>query len=235
MRCSIDNGINTTGLTEVIEQIINVLTPTECYLCAAAGDAICFSCYESQLEQTVPCCYSCRARSDTFRTCPRCRATNICPKNLWAAVQFDGETKRLIYKMKFDSNRQIARLIANKLCDIVPHLHFDVITYLPTASSRVRKRGFDHSKLIAKTFAKQRGYKFATLLSRQGQARQLGASKAERKRQAVASYFAKPNINHGNVLVIDDVISSGASLEAATTVLRHSGVKNVYAAVFARR
>jgi competence protein ComFC len=141
----------------------------------------------------------------------------------------------MVYQMKFDSSRAMARLIAGKLYDTVPFVDFEVVTYLPSASSRVRNRGYDHAGLIAKTFARRRGLFFERLLVRHGQARQLGASRAERKRQAEATYFAKRNLNYENVLLIDDVISSGASLEAATKVLRRAGVKNVYAAVFARR
>jgi predicted amidophosphoribosyltransferase len=137
--------------------------------------------------------------------------------------------------MKFDSHRAMARLIADKLYDTVPFVEFDMVTYLPTASSRIRKRGYDHSRLIAKTLAMRRGLQFGKLLVRHGQARQLGSTKIVRRQQAEASYLAKPNLNFSHVLVIDDVISSGASLEAATQQLRRAGVKNVYAAVFARR
>ena len=235
MRCSIDNGLNTTDITEVISKIINVLTPIECLFCETEIGPVCYACYEANIEPTVACCYSCRARSDNYETCRKCRTAGVKPKYLWAAARYDGLAAKMVYQMKFDSNRAMAELIADKLHDSVPFIDFDMITYLPTASSRLRKRGYDHSRLIASTFARRRGLPFGKLLVRIGQARQVGASKADRKKQAEASYLGKPNLQFERALVIDDVISSGASIEAATRQLRRAGVRNVYAAVFARK
>jgi len=149
-------------------------------------------------------------------------------------TKYDGEAKRVVYKMKFDSNRDIARYIARKLDETLPLIDFDVVTYCPTSPKRVRQRSYDHAKLIAKEFAGLRGLKWQKLLKKVDSSRQLGKSRVNRRKQAQKAYkYVGPKYRYKYLLIIDDVISTGATIEACTSMLRKNCATNVYAACFA--
>lgn len=111
-----------------------------------------------------------------------------------------------------------------------------IITYVPTATSRVRIRGYDQTKLIAEEFARIRGLSCRRLLVRIGQARQVRSTRAQRAAQAAGNYIAVPGTTlDGTVVLIDDIITTGATLGSAAKVLKKVGVKHVLGAVFAQK
>lgn len=220
----------------MLEPIIKLLTVEECGICAEQNFLICDGCWREFFFPTHPVCYSCSARADDYSTCKSCRRKSVKPRHVWSSVRYDGEAKRLIYRMKFDSNRDIARLIAAKLTEVAPLISFDLVTYVPSSPKRIRQRGYDHAKLIASEFAKLRNLKFAKTLKRVGNSRQVGKSRAERHIQAENSYeLIKQIPKPDHVLLMDDVVSTGATIEACTKLLRRAGIKKVDAACFAKR
>jgi ComF family protein len=144
----------------------------------------------------------------------------------------------LVYRLKFGRAKAAAGIMAAHLDDILPHLAPDtLVTHVPTATSRVRLRGYDHAQLIAQQFARKRGLRYAPLLGRLGQSRQVGAARAERQKQLREAYRSRnpQRIAGASVLVIDDVLTTGATVEAAAHALREAGARHVDAALFAQR
>jgi ComF family protein len=109
------------------------------------------------------------------------------------------------------------------------------ITYVPTANARVRERGYDQAALIARELSRQVGSPCVPLLARVGGQRQLGQGRAARKKQMEGAFrVLKPALlQNKHVLLVDDVLTTGATCEAAARVLRQAGAKRVSAAVFA--
>jgi predicted amidophosphoribosyltransferase len=102
--------------------------------------------------------------------------------------------------------------------------------------ARIRERGFDHSALIAKEFARLRGLPYQPLLTRNGRTKQAGATKIQRVQQIQGVYLPRPraSIKDRHILVIDDVTTTGATLIEVANVLRAAGAKNLDALVFAQ-
>lgn len=120
----------------------------------------------------------------------------------------------------------------------LPYLERSVVmTFVPTATSRQRSRGYDQSELIAKTLSKQKGVNFVPTLGRLGQSRQVGSTRAKRFSQAEQMFFAlkSDKIKGAHVVIVDDIVTTGASLEAAAKILRKAGAKQVSAVVFAQK
>jgi ComF family protein len=139
--------------------------------------------------------------------------------------------------MKFQRSRAYARSFGELLAEAVGYVKPEVIvTHLPTASSRIRQRGFDQAALIAMSFAKQLHLRYQPLLTRHTQSDQIGKNRLERQKQMQQSfgYNSRFNVAGQTVLLLDDVITTGASIEAAATVLRTHGAAHVDAAVVAR-
>jgi predicted amidophosphoribosyltransferase len=105
---------------------------------------------------------------------------------------------------------------------------------VPTASKRVRQRGFDHAELLAKKFALLRGLPFRNLLKRVSQSRQFGADRITRKQQIKGVFKYNYRLSGEIVLLIDDVVSTGATIEESAKFLKEAGAKRIHVAVFAR-
>ena len=108
---------------------------------------------------------------------------------------------------------------------------------IPTATSRTRNRSFDHSGLLARKVASKLNLKYFPALGRVGQSRQVGAKRTVRLTQAEDKYYVRfPSMVKGSrILLIDDVVTTGATLRAATKALRSAGARRVDALVFAKR
>ena len=99
----------------------------------------------------------------------------------------------------------------------------------------MRHRGYDQAVLIAKAVSKNQRLPCQILLIRNSSTRQVGAGRSDRFRQLAGAFSVSPsaNVNGVNVLLVDDVLTTGATLETAAHELKKHGVASVSAAVFA--
>ena len=154
-------------------------------------------------------------------------------KNVWVAVDYEKGIKELIHHYKYERGRTAATSLAMILDGALPYFTPDtLVTHVPTAPSRVRVRGYDHALLLAKEFAKIRGLKHRSLLGRVGESQQMGSKRSDRLAQAQPAYIGTKKIST-KVLVVDDVLTTGATLMAVAKELRRSGATEVYGAVVA--
>jgi ComF family protein len=111
-----------------------------------------------------------------------------------------------------------------------------VIVPVPTATSRVRLRGYDQAVLIAKALAQQTRHEYVPCLRRVGQQRQVGASRTQRLQQMEQSFLVGDTtaFRGRHVVLVDDVMTTGATLESAAAIVKAAGAKRVEAVVFAR-
>jgi len=141
-------------------------------------------------------------------------------------------------RYKFGRARAAAELLANNLHETLPYFGPDVVVgYVPTATRRLRQRGYDQAELIARGFAKRRGLSCRRIVTRLSQTRQVGATKKQRQTQLRAAFVVThaASCENKTVLIVDDVVTTGATLEAVASVLRAAGAKHVDAAVFAQK
>ncbi len=156
---------------------------------------------------------------------------------MWWLGSYNTELKELIFAMKYGRCRAAARECGALLAKIIGYLPpGTLITHLPTASQRVRQRGFDQAALIAESLAKSLRCRYIPLLSRVSQVDQIGKNRIERQKQMQGSFACKSQdqLQGKTVLLVDDVITTGASIEAAAYVLRKHGAAHVDVAVIAR-
>ena len=155
---------------------------------------------------------------------------------VFVATEYIDVYEDLVHAYKFDVRRQAAEPIAT----IMSRIKVDnavLLCPLPTASARIRERGFDHTKLLTRQLRKITGQSFTAALKRRSNTRQLGATRTQRMRQLQDEFFVEDAapVKGAHVLLIDDVITTGASLAAAAKTLKESGAKKVDALVFAQK
>jgi ComF family protein len=112
-----------------------------------------------------------------------------------------------------------------------------LVVPVPTATARVRERGFDHTDLLAKQIAIILRLSEAKALRRLGQTRQLGSKREDRLIQLSGNFAVKnPHRARGqDILLVDDVVTTGGSIIAAAKALRVAGAKSVDALIFAKK
>lgn len=221
----------------MIEQFIGVVAPHRCTVCDKEGALLCDWCLPDAFPALPSRCFHCYAKTNEHETCKACKKMSM-PKHVWAATEYADTAKLLIQKYKFERAKQAYKIIARELNKTLPHLGSAItITHIPTATARRRHRGYDQSELIAKELAKLRGHPHKTLLFRSGQTRQVGADKALRKRQMEQAFFVnnKGQPENVKILLVDDLITTGATVVAATKTLKKAGFKHIYAAAFAQK
>lgn len=218
------------------ERLISILAPSSCLVCGKKGVGLCENCANEQLSLTPSRCYRCHKSTLQHQVCPSCRST-VRLNNLWVVCAYEGLAKDLIYKLKFERAGYLAKDISRLLADCLPMLPSDtLVCHVPTAPKRIRIRGYDQSKLIAKELCKQKNLRNANIFSRVSNSRQLGASRQKRFDQVKMAYILKSSslVKNKKIIIVDDVTTSGATLEFLAKTLKQAGAKSVSAVVFAQ-
>ena len=183
-------------------------------------------------------CAGCRRRGPVL--CRTCRFALIArpapdsPRDVVVASAYTGRVRDILLGFKYHNRRplaaHVAGILAGRLGDRA--LDVDVVTWAPTSASRRRERGFDQAEMVARGVAAHLGVPCRRLLEREGHtAPQTGRSRRGRLRGPL--FRAHPRVGGMRVLVVDDVVTTGATLEAAAAALRSAGASDVALAAVA--
>lgn len=197
---------------------------------------LCADC-RRHLPGIVSRCYRCGTVTEYYATCVSCRKQSPL-KRVWAATHYETDARQAVHQLKYTRARAAAKDMAVHMAQQIKLVTDEpwVIVHAPTTSGRVRQRGYDQAHYIAKELARQLHCPAASLLERQTNQHQVGQSGTSRRRQMVGAFrVAKPAVvQKTNILLVDDVLTTGATLEAAAKALRAAGATQVCAAVFAQ-
>ena len=181
------------------------------------------------------CCFGC-GRSGSW-LCDRC-AAGLTPASTGAPVDgvsaihcpwaYEGAARELILALKLRGRRDVASaLIAGVAATIRSHGSLaTVVTWVPARRRDIRLRGFDHARVIAEGVAASLGLPSRKLLTRAvDRPDQAGLSAGERRTNLLGAFGAHPC--GGSILLVDDLITSGATASACAGALRSAGAGRV--------
>lgn len=210
------------------------MAPHECLRCKKEGSLLCSVC-ANMLPGVSPRCYRCKRWEEGYQTCRRCRKHSVLFSVRPVTLYGDPFAKELVRVLKFERAKGAASSMAEAMITALKQFGDARITHVPTANSRVRERGYDQAALVAKELAARCGQIYTPLLARTGNQRQLGQDRDVRLKQMEGAFrVLRPSLVQGKrILLIDDVLTTGATCEAAARALRQAGAKRVSALVFA--
>lgn len=221
----------------LVDAILSLLAPHDCLLCEAEGTLLCDRCSELELAPLPSRCYRCKSISKDFSVCDKCRKQTSL-RHVWVRTLYTDTAKLPLLAYKFERARSAHVPIARAMRSVLPLLPEDTLVIsVPSTTSRIRERGYDHAKLLARDVAARSGLIQDSPVVRLGQAHQFGASRQVRLRQLQDAFLVtSPNSVKGKrILLIDDVVTTGATLEALAKVLKRAGAQQIDALVFAQK
>jgi predicted amidophosphoribosyltransferase len=202
----------------VIGAVIGALIGDRCAVCTEVGPSPC------------PTCAASLRPGGFVRPCPvgldRCVAVYV----------YEGAARRLVTAGKFRNHRSALGMLAAAAAGKVDAAEVDLVAWPPTTAAHRRHRGFDHGELLARAVARHLDRPAVPLLRRRGGPAQTGQDAAHRRRgpDLVARPVARRRVRGARLLLVDDVVTTGATLRCAATVLRAAGATSVHAVVLAR-
>ena len=219
----------------IFDTTIGLIAPHYCVECSGPGAVLCKECAFST-TQLPSICYVCAKATKVYTPCSVHNSPRA-PKHIYVALCYEGVAKKLMHVYKFDCKRAAAKDIAFVMDLWLPYIDsISTLTWVPTLPRHVRQRGFDHAKLLAKEFGKLRNIKPVATLDRITTTSQIGANRAQRKAQLKNAFDIRgaAKINSKNIVLIDDVVTTGATIEACTKALYAAGAASVSVVAFAR-
>jgi len=166
--------------------------------------------------------------------CAECANRRLAFASARAAVAYAGASRAGVHAWKERALRPIASLAADLVVEVVPRPAANVITYIPPDGDRSLKRGHHPAQRLARELAAVWGLDLRPLLARTRRVEQQATLPLAERRRNVRGAFRAPGGVPRRVVLVDDVYTTGATVNAAASALRAGGARRVDVVTFAR-
>ncbi len=219
---------------------LDFIFPKYCVGCGKEGAFLCRTCLKTTNRILPPICPKCGRPQPSGVLCPDCITWSSCIDGIRSPFRFEGVIREAVHQLKYRNLRAISETLAEFLYEYFMNLPLpvDVIVPVPLHPKRLRERGYNQSGLIASNLGKLIDLPFIdNSLKRQrntlSQART--ASVSERKKNIEGAFTCDNGIIYNKrVLLVDDVSTSGTTLDACAGALKDAGAVSVWGLTVAR-
>lgn len=226
-------------LSDWLQRGLDVLFPPHCVACSQVGTWLCQGCLASVERVSPPLCPQCGRPTTRESLCPQCRSNSSYLDGIRSAAIHDGALRQAIHHLKYKRRRELAPILGHILLDCwnATRLPADLVTPVPLHTSRLKERGFNQAGLLAHTLVEQARLALdeTHLVRSRPTAPQVGLGAQDRQANVKDAFtWTGDDLTGVRVLLIDDVCTTGATLQASAQALRQAGAASVWALTLAR-
>ncbi len=228
------------------ENLLSILYPRRCPVCGKVvegeGRLICPSCIGKFSPVSSPVCKKCGKEiyDETLEFCKDCGSRYHAFDHGMALYNYDETARRSISQIKYDNRREyidfFAYAIALRYADTIRRLDVDGIVPVPIHPSRKRKRGFNQAEILAYELAEKLGLAvYPDMIVRDKKTIPQKDLTASERAKNLKDAFRPGVIPDGvrKILIVDDIYTTGATMDACAGALKDAGVEKVYFVVIA--
>ena len=236
------------------DSVVTVLFPSDCRLCglplvSSCRLPVCSTCLESIEPISGGRCLLCGERlfSGLAQSlCGECLTERPPFAKASAYGSYEAGLRELIHLLKYDAVRPAAevlgRMLAEAVTDLAPDFDREspLVVPVPLHANKLRQRGFNQAELIARTMAKQKvlglSLKMAPelLIRKRATESQVGYTRQQRIANLRGAFRADSAVAGHDILLVDDVFTTGTTVSECARVLRRAGAERVWVATVAR-
>jgi competence protein ComFC len=234
---------------ELLRAIASLFYPPICAICGAAiasVEYLCPACEDKAQRIVPPFCQKCSepfaGAIDTEFTCANCAHRKVWFDAAVSAYRSRGIVRHLILQFKYNRQLHLRHPIGRWLIGAMndPRLQdrrFDLIIPVPLHPARLRERGFNQAHLLAKILGEEIGAPVSTALERIRYTRTQTAFDRTERMENLRDAFRlrkKMSVRELQVLLVDDILTTGSTLSECARVLREAGARSIHAVTAAR-
>ncbi len=213
--------------------VADLLYPPVCAGCAQPGSRWCPACRETAVEIHPPVCPVCGQPQAGLSLCVNCSRSLPAFTALRSSLLFKGAVRQALHRLKYYRDLGVGDVLAEYLAASLRWLDWpvDVVVPVPLSAAHLRQRGYNQAAFLALPLALHCGlpYRPALLRRSRATASQVGLSMAARQENVRGAFLANPQLAAGRyVLMIDDVATTGATMDACAAALLAAGASRVY-------
>ena len=219
---------------------LNLIFPQRCIGCGREGELICNSCRTALPRVMPPLCPRCGRPQSSGILCSSCVSWQAEIDGIRSPFRFEGVARQAIHQLKYRNIRALAAPLARLLYNYLASnsLPGNILVPVPLHRKRLRERGYNQSSLLVQKLSKLTNLPRAdNSLTRQRHALpQTQTNTVAERRNNVAGAFTcrDQRLKGRQVLLIDDVATSGATLDACAVALKAAGASSVWGLTLAR-
>lgn len=215
-----------------LASLADMFYPQRCVGCGRrSSDVLCRACFEALPLVGSPVCGRCGLPT-AFATfvCEECKNLDFGFESARAALKYEGVGKEIVHALKYRGYTQVVdRLATPLMLRALDDDRFDAVVPVPLHRARRRKRGFNQAELLARGIARKINASVSDTLEVVRSTRdQVELSAAQRRANVAGAYRSRSPL-YGRLLLIDDVFTTGATMNACALTLVHAGAKEVHA------
>lgn len=219
--------------------VLDLLFPPRCLVCGRVDSWLCAECTSRLPWITGPVCARCGLPLEHAGLCARCRKEPLRLSMIRSLMLFEDPLRAAIHRLKYRHGWQMARPLGALMAEYwqAHPLPADVVVPVPLHPARFLRRGYNQSALLAGELGRRVGLPLdeSALQRVRATATQMRLKAAERRRNVAGAFrCADGRLRGRNVLLVDDVCTTGATLEACADALREAGAGDVWALTLAR-
>ena len=215
------------------------LFPPVCAGCGKAGERWCAACQDMVQVCLPPMCPLCGNSQRHDYICSNCRQSPPQYTELRSWAYFEGPLRKAIHQLKYERNITLGDVLAKPMAVLVSQSNwsFDFVVSVPLSARRLKERGYNQADFLARPVAMAFGkpLKSKCLWRVRETHSQVGLNALERVKNVDGAFAAAASLAGScDILLVDDVMTTGATLNACAAALKSAGARNVYGLTLAR-